>query len=372
VVPGNGGASPPASGQKFFASFFSKKEDSSFLYHQPPLILLVFLPFLANAIALSGYFDPTLPFIGLDLGLRAGWLSGPMGWLDPSVGYITQPEGYLAASDWLRGVIPWWNPYSGLGMPLAAEMEASAFFLPFTLLLHFHEGWLLLRIVLQMLCGLFGYLLLVQLGLRRSASFLGAALYALSPEFFLSPHAAIAPMPFLLLLLGIERAARAATAGRPMGWSLVVIAVAYSVYAGFPEVGYLDGLLACVWAVWRLAVLPDSARLRFAAKLCLGLAIGVALTAPQLLPFLEYLPVAYIGAHSGFFNTIYLPATLMPLQILPFLYGPFGSEPPPAFFAAMGGGFVRVPGWIGIPLLTLAISTWRRSNISRAMKARAA
>ena len=219
----------------------------------------------ANAIALSGFFntDPTLALSGLGVSLRGGWTSGPMGWLDPSVGYITQPEGYLAASDWLHGIIPWWNPYSGVGMPLAAEMEASAFFMPFVLLLHFNCGWLILRVLLQMLCGLFGYLLLVELALTRGAAFLGAGLYALSPEFFLSPHAAIGPLPFLpLLLLGIERSA-AASNGRPMGWSLVALSVAYSVYAGFPEVAYIDGLLAGVWSLWRLATLPAGARWRY-------------------------------------------------------------------------------------------------------------
>jgi hypothetical protein len=106
--------------------------------HRWPLVALFVLPVLANAPALSGLFnnDPTLQIISLGTGLRSGLIGGVMSWLDPSVGYITQPDGHLVVSDWLHGIVPWWNPYSGLGMPLAAEMQTSAFFLPFVLLLH--------------------------------------------------------------------------------------------------------------------------------------------------------------------------------------------------------------------------------------------
>src|SRR5580698_6555265 len=101
--------------------------------HRIPFIAFILLPVLANAIALSGFFnnDATFQFLGLIQNLRPGIVPGPMSWLDPSVGYITQPLGHLAISDWLHGIIPWWDPYAGVGMPLAAEMQTSVFFLPF-------------------------------------------------------------------------------------------------------------------------------------------------------------------------------------------------------------------------------------------------
>ncbi|HQT46094.1 MAG TPA: hypothetical protein PLY97_02635 [Acidocella sp.] len=336
--------------------------------HKFPLIALTLLPIFVNALALSGLFntDPTLQFIGLGEDVRGGWISGAMGWLDPSVAYITQPVGHLGAADWLHGIIPWWNPYAGVGMPLAAEVQTSAFFLPFSLLLYFNCGWLLLVVLLQIGCGVFTYALLTEIDLTRAAAFLGGALFALSPEFFLCPSAPIGPLPFLpLLLLGIERSATAANRDARMGWSLVTVACAYSVYAGNPEVGYFDGLLAGFWALWRLGGLPAAARLRFVAKLCLGGVIALTLCAPLLIPFLDYLRVANSGGHtSGLFSTIRLNPTGMPLQILPFLYGKFGSSPPPALFAAFGGGYVRVPAWVDIPVLALALSAlWRRGKL---------
>jgi hypothetical protein len=325
--------------------------------------MLTLLPILGNVIALSGFFntDPTLQFIGLGEHLHGGWISGQMGWVDPSVAYITQPVGHLAASDWLHGVIPWWNPYAGIGMPLAAETQTEAFFLPFVLLLHFNCGWLLLRVILQIGCGLFSYILFAELGLARTAAFFGGALFALSPEFMLCPSAPIAPLPFLpLLLLGVEYSARAAGENKRMGWSLIVLACAYSFYAGNPEVAYFDGLLAGFWSLWRLFGLPPSSRLRFIGKLCLGVGIALGLCAPLLIPSIDYLRIAYVGPHSGYFRTIWLEPTSVPLQVLPYLYGKLGTTPPTALFAIFDRGFIRVPGWAGPTIITLVLAAiWR-------------
>lgn len=335
--------------------------------HRWSLAILFLLPVFANAVALSGIFnnDPTLQFIGLGIELHGGLLPGPMSWLDPTVGYITQPIGHLVASDWLHGIVPWWNPYSGLGMPLAAEMQSAVFFLPFVLLLHWNCGWLLLRVLLQISCGLFAYAFLVEIKLRRVAAVLGGALYSLSPLFFLSPHAAINPLPFLpLLLLGIEHTAKAAQDHKKLGWSLVVIATAYSILGGFPETAFLDGMLAAMWTLWRFSTLSPALWLRYAGKLGVALVIALGICAPLLIPFFEYLPHANIGPHSGaLFTHNRLEATLVPLQIFPFLYGLLGSLPPDSIAGAFGGGWVRLPSWVGIPVLTLAISAlWRRGQ----------
>jgi len=336
--------------------------------HAAPLLLLVLLPIFVNAPALSGYFntDPTLQFIGLAQNMRGGWLSPPMGWLDPSVGYITEAVGHLVASDWFHGIIPWWNPYSGIGMPLAAEMQTSAFFLPFVLLLAFSHGWLWLEVTLQIGCGVFTYLLLVQLGLARLAAFFGGALFALSPEFFLCPSAPITALPFLpLLLLGIERAAAAAAQRRRSGWNLIPVALAYAIYGGNPEVAMFEFLLAGGWAAWRLAAMPPAAMPRFAGKLVLGGGIGALLCAPLVVPFEEYLPLADIGLHTGVFAIVRLGQNQMPLQVLPFLYGKFGTTTPPGLEAMFGGGYVRVPGWVSLPVLALALAAlWRQGGLA--------
>ncbi len=140
--------------------------------------------------------------------------------------------------------------------------------------------------------------MLREIGLSRAAAFLGGALFLLCPVFFLTPHAAIGPVPFLpLLLLGIEHAARAAAAGRRMGWSLVTVAVAYSIYARFPEIAFLDGLFAGFWVLWRLACLPGPVRMGFIGKLGLATGIGICLSLPLVVPFLDYLKRANLSGY---------------------------------------------------------------------------
>ncbi|OYW07368.1 MAG: hypothetical protein B7Z59_11875, partial [Acidiphilium sp. 37-67-22] len=48
---------------------------------------------------------------------------------DPNIGWTTQALGHLAAEDWLHLRLPWWNPYNGIGLPLAGEIQPEAFFL---------------------------------------------------------------------------------------------------------------------------------------------------------------------------------------------------------------------------------------------------
>ncbi len=191
--------------------------------------------------------------------------------IDPNAGTTTQSLGRLSAEDWLHGQVPWWNPYAGVGLPLAAEMQSEAFFLPFVLLLHFSAGVIWLRIVMQMLAGVATFMLLRQLRMGSVAALLGSVFFTFNGTFAWFAHGEIMPLPFLpLFLLGIERALDSAKEHRRGGSVLIAIAIAYSIYAGFPETAFLDGLLALLWAVVRLATLAPVSRKAFVAKVCLG------------------------------------------------------------------------------------------------------
>jgi len=99
------------------------------------------------------------------------------GWpyIDPNNGFQTEALGVRAAQDWVNGEVPWWNPYTGIGMPLAAEYQASAFFPP-TLLLLLPRGMVLLQMSLQILAGWGTYCLLRQMGLSRLAATTGGVM----------------------------------------------------------------------------------------------------------------------------------------------------------------------------------------------------
>ena len=170
--------------------------------------------------------------MGSDSGLRESGrrgftLGSPV--IDPNDGVTTEGLGALSADLWLQGEVPWWNPYNGVGLPLAAEMQSSSLFLPFVLLLHLPGGVVLLRLCLQLLGGALTLLLLEHLQVGRPAAFIGALAYAWNGTFAWFQHAAIFPLPFLpMLLLGIEWTA-SAQAGGGKGksrWGPVGIAVA--------------------------------------------------------------------------------------------------------------------------------------------------
>ncbi|MCW8305406.1 hypothetical protein AruPA_00020 [Acidiphilium sp. PA] len=329
--------------------------------HAGPLIGLIALPCLANLLLILGvmHADPALFYRGLTVDLRTGPFPAPGSptWADPTIGLITQAQGMLSAKDWLAGIIPWWNPYTGVGMPLAAEMQTLSFFLPFVLLLRLAHGWLILRLVLQSLSGAALYALLLDLGTTRFAAFIAGALYGLSGIFFLVPHAA-GPLPFMpLLLLGIERATRAARSGTPCGWGLIAAATAAMIYAGYPETAYFGGLLAAAWTLRALA-LAGAARIRLAGKIMLGLILAPALAAPLLIPFADYVRVSYYGPHDGYFSLIAWPASAM-LSVLPFIVGPIAGPIPPALAAAAAGpidnAWWQTGTWFGIIAIAIAL-----------------
>ena len=152
--------------------------------------------------------------------------------------------GRLAAEDWLGGRLPWWNPYTGVGLPLAAEMQPAAFFLPFVLLLHFAHGVLYLKIALQLLAGLTMLGFLRALGLMGWAACLGAVLFQLGGTFAWYGDAPYFPIAFLpLLLWGLERTCRLVAQGRRGGEAWLALAIGGSLLAGFPETAFADGLL---------------------------------------------------------------------------------------------------------------------------------
>lgn len=292
-------------------------------------------------------------------------------WLDPNAGYTVQALGSHSAKQWLHGHIPWWNSYTGVGVPLAAEMQPASFFLPFILLLYFPSGVLLLKIVLQIVAGLAAFALLRQLGVSRIAALSGAAIYELSGTFAWYSDSPILPTPFLpLLLFGVERAFANATQKRSGGWLWIAIALAYSILAGFPETAYLNGLLVLAWTLYRLASSPHDARWIFGRKVATGAAVGLAIAAPLILAFFEYQSLSAIR-HSGW-NHLALPKICLTSFLMPYIFGPlhaFDSADPSR---QLDSGLGNCGGYFGLSTLflsTIAIFSGRRMRGLRVLLA---
>lgn len=327
-----------------------------------PFGLIVGVVVLANLAYLLGLFhaDPLDTVSHLATTTSAGVLPG-LNTIDGNSGFTAQALGHLAALDILHGHLPWWDPFEGVGAPLAGEMQSAALF-PLTVLLALPYGQLPFHVVLELTSGIATWRLLLRLGTARWIAAGAGCAFALDGTFAWFEHAPVNPIAFLpLLLLGIERA-RAAASGTDAGrhhWALIAVALALSLYAGFPETAYLDGLLAVLWALARAWRLTGPALWRYARKLAAGLVVGGALAAPILVAFVDYLHSAYLGDHASNFDSAALPHAGLASLLLPYVFGPifgFGSSVP-----TLQDIWGNVGGYLTTVLLLLGvIGCWSR------------
>lgn len=328
------------------------------LWHVALLVLLPVLVHLPELIgpALFGQMtsDP-LSVLSVATTTRRDWLEGGLlpglpGWIDGCAGVIVQALGHLVASDWRQGILPWWNPYSGVGMPLAGEYQPAAFFLPFVLLLGFPGGLLLMKIALQIVAGLAMYAFLRALRLDKRAVLLGAVLYAFNGTYAWASDGPSQPLAFLpLVLFGIERARTHVGVG---GWGWLAVGLGYLLLSGFPETAFLVGTLGLCWAVLRLVQQPAATRLPFALRIMAGGAAALLLAAPQLVAFADFLRDAWIGPHAGVLDAA-LPQASWAMALFPYINGLFfygGAEQFGAWWA-MGGYTGLVVPWLALVAL---------------------
>jgi hypothetical protein len=313
--------------------------------HAVPVALIIGAVAVANALYLSRAFDPN-PVnqqSGLATTLEPGLLPG-LDTIDPNAGFTSQALGHHAVMEWLGGRVPWWNAYEGIGAPLAANMHSAAFF-PLVALVGFPSGQVFFFAVLEAIGGIATYLLLRRLSICRAPALAGGIAFALNGTFAWFRYAASNPIALLpLLLLGVERAFENADLGQRAEIVLVAVAVALSLYSGFPETAFLDGLLAAVWVIARASEIRGAARIRFLAEVAGGGVTGVLLAAPVVGPFLHYLLYADIGGHAGAFAHAHLQTEAVPMLLLPYIYGPIfgftsydGSSTLMAVWSSVGG-----------------------------------
>ncbi len=316
---------------------------------------IVLAVIVANLAYLLDFSDPNP--LGPRSGLATNVILGPAGGantLDPNNAFTSQALGHRAMLDWLHLQIPWWNPFEGTGAPLAGEMQSAAFFPP-TILTLLSNGQLYEHILFEIIAGLATFALLRRLGLGRLACVAAGVAFALNGTFAWFSHATVNPVAFLpLLLLGIERAYSAAVDGRRGGWWLIAVAGALSFYAGFPEVAYIDAVLAVCWLAWRCGCL-GRARLRpLLVKGAVGALVGTLLCAPLLVAMVDYLSHADLAHHdSSFFGNGHISAQGLPQLLMPYIFGPiFHYDDPHLHLLSIWG---TVGGYLSTSLLLFAV-----------------
>jgi hypothetical protein len=311
-------------------------------------VLLVNFPALVHLVDV----DPIGPLGFTATHVTGGYLSAGGFVKDADIGWTTQALGHRAALDWLHGTVPWWNPFEGIGSPLAAEMQAAAFFPP-VLLMALTDGTLYFHIVLEVAAGLATWLLAREIGLSRPVSTVAGIAFALNGTFAWMWHAPANPICLLpLALFGVERAYRRPSSHT--GWLVLALALALSIYAGFPETTWLDALLVGAWAVLRVCQSGRDGALRLVGRLALGGGTGLLLAAPLGVAFVGYLPEGLTGFHAATAGYVHLSAPEAPIIGLPYLYGPVaGFE---AKYRSVGAYWSLIGGYVTAGSLAVALA----------------
>lgn len=205
------------------------------------------------------------------------------------------PWSTLAWTQVHSGHLPLWNPFSGLGMPLAFNWQSAVLSLPTLVgyLFPVHLTYTIQLLITLVIAGTGVYFLGRVLGLGVLACTFGGTVFELSGSvvgWLGWPHAAVAAWAgwvfgSALLVIRGERRARSV--------ALLALSVAFMVYAGQPEITFLFAVAFVVFLVvfvqlGRHRSIDGSGReVRRLLDLFAGLALGGALAAPLALPGLQ-------------------------------------------------------------------------------------
>lgn len=252
--------------------------------------------------------------------------------------------------------LPLWNPYSAFGTPLAAAMQPQPFYPLMILLCADPTPWTYNLMVVGRLfvAGLLTFLF-ARLFVTFLPSLFAAVAFMLSGYFILymdMPHIGVdvlLPGVVLAFELLLRRNSWASVAG-------VAGVVLLSAIGGMPESMFLIISFGSCYYFFRLACSPEF-RNRIVHRLgraTVALTLGFALSAFLLLPFLEFMGVAYdthqvtnTGGHARGLD-FYDDGRAAITYLLPLVFGPVGNSILP------GGGWTGTTGYWGVIQIVFA------------------
>jgi membrane protein YfhO len=273
--------------------------------------------------------------------------------------FLFHPSVLYGAEAIRAGRFPLWNPHVFGGVPFFANPQTALLF-PLTALAYILPPALALTLmsVLKLSvagAGMYWFLRLLDVG--RGPALLGALAFQFNALVVTwLQWSNTGPVVLLPVLFALTELVRARAAVRPVAG--LALAVALAVFAGYPQrVVYALPLLA-LWAVYR-----DWGFVRpvgFLARWVAGVALGLLLSAVQLLPFAEYARASAVLAYRQEWM-LYFP--LPPRAVIALLMPDFFGSPArgdfwgPANFNEIALSVGVVP-WLALPLALAA--AWAR------------
>lgn len=312
------------------------------------LILVALLPF-GRLTVLGDTFSP-LQYI------RLGDIP-PRPFVDMAIGFIHQANAHILPTILSQGQFPFWTPYAGMGMPLAADLQSSVFF-PLTFLA-LGLGFTWTFILQTWLTFLFGYLYArTRLGFAPWAAATTGTVYALSGQsvWYLWLVANVT-MFFPLLLFAYDGMMVAQTPRIRSLWLLAVAAVLFlEVLGGFPESTLFQVGFLLVYGLVRYGF-------RSLGRSVLGITSGLLVSGPLLIPFLRYASIAAV------FNTPLDGVQPSPLAALPMVAQPYAMGVPlDSYVRVFSWDFYLIGGYVGTAAVALSLFALLNPRTPRWMK----
>lgn len=215
----------------------------------------------------------------------------------------------------LEGGLPLWNPWLGMGAPLAANYQTALFYPPYwSYLVFFIIGgielmaWsITILVVLHLIwAGIGTVKLLDDLGIGKLGQVVGGLAFSLSGYMvsragFLSINAAAAWIPWILLF---SKGLTSTTTKRKYFW-LTGLVFGFQLLAGHAQIAWYSALLAGFWITF-WTVNTDGRehwvrKIIYAWGKFIGAGLlGAAISAIQLIPTLEYLIQSQRAGEYGY------------------------------------------------------------------------
>jgi len=258
--------------------------------------------------------------------------------------------------------LPLWNPYSGCGVPHIANMQASLFYPPswFVYLFGLKIGLLLYYFTKLYLIGIFTYFYLRSIKIGFLPSLIGSTAFMFCGYAIVWLYWPVSNPIFVLplILLLIEKIIQNNEEKR-LYFVAYSVAIALGIFAGHPETFFHIAVIAFLYFVFRLleenkALISD--KIKILRDYVLFSLLGIALSAVQLVPFLEYLFESYTwGARSIYRSTCFLDWHTAILNLIPAFYGSPSIYHMVPYYISFTNYNESAAGYVGISMLILAV-----------------
>ena len=205
-----------------------------------------------------------------------------------------RPFAILVNEQLKEGVAPLWNPYMGVGQPLAGNMGSNVFN-PLRIPLHLHPTpymWDLFILLRLFLAGIFTYAFLRAISVSHLSALFSSVLFMLSGYFIfgIDMHHLDAEIFLPFILLCYEKIVQKTNL---LKWGLLgSLGVVFLLNGGQPQSAFLILGLGFIYYFFRLLSFSENRKAKVIGKFA-GIYIffhilGFALSAPLLFPFLEF------------------------------------------------------------------------------------